>query len=80
MVVNQMRKYNDTEISILKAIQDNPKITIDQMSLNLYVSRSAITKYLKRFYDEGLLFLEGENKSNYQRILTNKARLLLTKM
>lgn len=75
-----MRKYNDTEIRILKAILHNPKITIDQMCLSIYVSRSAVTKYLKRFYDEGLLFLVRENKSNYQRILTNKGRLLLTKM
>lgn len=74
-----MRKYNETEKNLLKIIEENPKITIDQMSLSVYVSRSAITKYLKRFYEEDLLILVGEKNANYQRILTNKARLLLTK-
>ena len=74
-----MRKYNATEVSLLKLIEKNPKITIDEMSLNLYLARSAVTKYLKRFQEEGLVYSNGEKKPNYERLLTNKARLLLTK-
>ena len=75
-----MRKYNETEVNLLKIIQKNSRITIDQMSETLYVSRSVVTKYLKRFYEEDLLILIGEKNANYQRILTNKGRLLLTKV
>lgn len=75
-----MRKYNETEVNLLKIIQKNSRMTIDQMSETLYVSRSVVTKYLKRFYEEDLLILIGEKNANYQRILTNKGRLLLTKV
>ena len=76
---DRMEKYNLTEISLLQLIQNNPQITIDEMCIQMYLARSAVTKYLKKFNAEGLIYSNGEKKPKYARLLTIKARLLLTK-
>ncbi|MCM1130680.1 MAG: hypothetical protein NC310_01295 [Roseburia sp.] len=74
-----MRKYNETEIKLLQFIAEHPSFTIEKMCECLYLGRSTVTKYIRIFKEEKLIYDNGQKKSNYRRLLTNKACLLLTK-
>ncbi|MDE6655707.1 MAG: winged helix-turn-helix domain-containing protein [Anaeroplasmataceae bacterium] len=74
-----MREYNETEIKLLKLIEDYPSMTIEGLCEELYLSRSCLTRYLRIFKEEKLICDNGKKKPYYQRLLTNKGRLLLTK-
>lgn len=75
-----MRTYKEIEIKILKLINDFPSITIDEMCECLYLGRTTVMQYLRKFKEEKLLYDNGEKRPNYRRLLTKEARLLLTKM
>lgn len=74
-----MREYNEMEIKILKLILEQPSLTVEEMCERLYLGRTPLTRYLRLFKEEELIYDNGQKRPNYQRLLTNKGRLLLTK-
>ena len=74
-----MREYNETEIKLLQLIDEHPSLTVDKICETLYLSRTSVTRYIRIFKEEKLIYDNGQKKPNYRRLLTNKARLLLTK-
>ena len=74
-----MRNYNEMELKLLKLIDEHPSMTIEGMCEYLYLGRTCLTRYLRIFKEEKLICDNGQKRPNYQRLLTNKGRLLLTK-
>ncbi|MDE7263611.1 MAG: winged helix-turn-helix domain-containing protein [Anaeroplasmataceae bacterium] len=75
-----MRAYKEMEIKLLKLISECPSITIDEMCERLYLGRTTVMQYLRKFKEENLLYDNGEKRPFYRRLLTKEARLLLTKI
>ncbi|MDE6047930.1 MAG: hypothetical protein K2F56_04805 [Anaeroplasmataceae bacterium] len=74
-----MRNYNEMEIKVLECIEKHPSMTIEEMCDSLYLGRTCLTRYLRIFKEEELIYDNGKKRPDYQRLLTNKGRLLLTK-
>ncbi|MDE5856662.1 MAG: winged helix-turn-helix transcriptional regulator, partial [Anaeroplasmataceae bacterium] len=63
-----MREYNEMEIKILKLINEQPSLTIDEMCEHLYLARTPLTKYLRTFKEEKLIGDNGQKKPHYKRL------------
>ena len=74
-----MRNLNESEMQLLQLIEDNPQASISIMCKKLYLNRTTITRYLKRLTEDKLIYSTGKFHSGFCRILTDDARLLLTK-
>ncbi|MDE7384500.1 MAG: winged helix-turn-helix transcriptional regulator, partial [Anaeroplasmataceae bacterium] len=72
-----MRDYNEMRMKVLECIEMHPSMTIEEMCESLYLSRTSLTRYLRIFKEEELICDNGKKRADYQRLLTNKGRLLL---
>ena len=62
-------KINDKETQILKALNENPKLTIPELNKITKISTATISRYLKQLQDKKIIERVGSNKSGYWKIL-----------
>ncbi len=66
--VNVTVKFNDTEKIILSIIQENPKITLNEIAETLEKHRSTVARNLKSLKEKGVLIRHGSDKMGYWEI------------
>ena len=59
---------NDTVSGIVNLIKADPGITLDELALKLNKSRRTITRYIKKFQDEGVISRIGSDKTGFWRV------------
>lgn len=74
-----MRTYKEIEIKILKLINDFPSITIDEMCECLYLGRTTVMQYLRKFKEEKLLYDNGEKKTKLSQIIDERGSTFIDK-
>lgn len=57
------------QVKILDLINNNPKITISQLMIELSLSDSGVRKNISKLKDLGIIKREGSNKSGYWKII-----------
>lgn len=62
-------KINDKETQILKALNENPKLTIPELNKITKISTATISRYLKQLQDKNIIERVGSNKVGYWKIL-----------
>lgn len=62
-------KINDKETQILKALNENSKLTIPELNKITKISTATISRYLKQLQDNKIIERIGSNKSGYWKIL-----------
>ena len=60
---------NETTIKLIQLINNNPSITIPEMSKELSINTSAVQKQLKYLLDHGYMERSGTNKKGERKIL-----------
>lgn len=56
-------------MQILKALNENPKLTIPELNKITKISTATISRYLKQLQDKRIIERIGSNKSGYWKIL-----------
>ena len=62
------KELNKLQISILKLIMDNPRITQDELARILDVNRRTIIRNFKDLFDKEYIQRVGANKNGYWKI------------
>lgn len=68
---------NFREMSILKALAENPEISQERLARTAGVVPSMINRYIKDFEDQDLISKEGENRRRMKYILSESGRFRL---
>lgn len=69
-----------TQFMVLSSIYNNPKSTITQLSLNLELERTTVTRSLTPLIKQGLVLSTNSDVGNFKTItLTKKGEIILEK-
>lgn len=66
-------KFSAKEKEIIQLIHQNPHISIDGICEALYMSRTSVTKYMKKLRTMGILIHRGTKKYGYYEIINPQA-------
>ena len=58
-----------TAVNIIKLMQNNPNITVQDIVNHLCIARSAVMKHIKRLKDQGLIERIGPDKGGHWEII-----------
>ncbi len=65
------KKLGKTALRIMELIEDNSKMTREQLASAVGISLEGVKKQVKSLRDMGILVHEGSDKAGYWRIITN---------
>ena len=65
------KKLGKTALRIIELIENNPKVTREQLASLVGISLDGVKKQVKSLRDMGILVHEGSDKTGYWRIITN---------
>ena len=60
---------SDRQQEVLDIIEENPRITIDEISKIMKINRSAVQKHIEKLKDKNVIKRIGSHKSGYWKIL-----------
>ncbi len=66
-------RFSTKEKEMLQLIQRNPHISIEGICETLFMSRTSVTKYMKRLRTLGIVVHRGTKKYGYYEIINPKA-------
>ena len=65
------KKLGKTALRIIELMENNPKVTREQLASLVGISLDGVKKQVKSLRDAGILVHEGSDKTGYWRIITN---------